>query len=114
MNAAVSCAGSATLKCAANICVRVVLRRAKKKGTLRDLEHHRVLYDSVALLLATLPVVFVLPTIVTGPMAVFVALRYWKVPSSIIGRTKVRHILALLLGGIQMAGWVMVVGLLLS
>ena len=77
----------------------------KKKGKLRSLENHRTLYDNIALGLATLPLLLVWPTVVTAPMAVFTGIRYWKTPSSIIPRTKVRFASAIALGTLQILGW---------
>src|SRR6266849_9433647 len=55
----------------------------KKKGRIKNLENHRVLYDTIALGLATLPLLLFWMTLLTAPMALFMALRYWKAPSSI-------------------------------
>ena len=73
--------------------------------TMTTLEDQRVLYDSVALALAFWPMLFVFPTLVTAPAAIFVALRYWKRPLSILPRSRFRFLLALLLAGGQLVGW---------
>ena len=38
-------------------------------------------------------------------IAIFVALRYWNTQSSIIPRTRIRHILAILFASLELAGW---------
>ena len=40
-----------------------------------------------------------------APMVIFMAIRYWNAPTSIIPRTRVRSIVALALGGLQTIGW---------
>jgi hypothetical protein len=86
------------------------LEAGKNQGRLTRLENHRVLYDNVALYLAVLPLILMWPaTLVTAPMAIFVAIWYWRAPGSIIPRSKVRFVLAILLGLAQIAGWVALV-----
>jgi hypothetical protein len=69
------------------------------------LKNKHILYDSLALALATWPVLFIFPTLLTGPAAIFVAVRYWKAPSTLVPRTRIRAITAILLGAGQVAGW---------
>ena len=86
----------------------------KKKRKIRDLENHRILYDNIALGLAFLPIIMWPVTIVTAPLAVFFVIRYWKRPSSIIKRSNVRPIIALLISGIQITGWSFLIYKLIS
>ena len=83
------------------------IESGRKKQKLKLIDNNRMLYDNIALSLAILPVIFMLwPfTIVTAPMALFVAVRYWKAPLSIIGRTKIRFIAAMIFASLQVAGW---------
>jgi hypothetical protein len=74
------------------------LETGQEKGKIKNLENHRKLHDSIALHLAVLP-------IVTAPVAFYLAIRHWKTPSSVIPRSKIRQILALLISGGQMVGW---------
>jgi hypothetical protein len=74
---------------------------------VRIVDNRRVLYDSIVLALAIGgPVVFLWPSLVTGPLSVVLAIWYWKRPRSIVPRTPVRFILAILLGLLQCAFWV--------
>jgi hypothetical protein len=81
------------------------LETGKKMGKLSNLENYRMLYDNGALGLAILPAFLIWPTIVTAPMTLFVAVRYWKAPSSIIPRTKLRFVIAIALATLQILGW---------
>lgn len=82
------------------------LEAGRQKGKIKKLENTRTLYDSVAFGLALYPVLFVYPTIVTAPLAVIFALRYWNAPRSIVHRTRLRLFLALILASLQIVGWI--------
>jgi hypothetical protein len=84
------------------------LETGQSKGRIKNLDTRRTLWDSIALSLAVLPVVvfiFWFLTIVTAPMALFIAIRYWNAPLSIVRRTRIRYVLAIVLAAIQMTGW---------
>ncbi len=57
-------------------------------------ETRRTMYDTVALALATLPVLLFWPVLIGAPWALFVIFRRWNTPLSILPRTKIRFILA--------------------
>jgi uncharacterized paraquat-inducible protein A len=57
-------------------------------------EPRRMMYDTMALALATLPFVLISPAIVGAPWSLFLVFRRWNAPSSVVPRTKVRFILA--------------------
>lgn len=85
------------------------LEVGKKKRKMKRLETDRVQYDDIALTLAIFPIfLFVWPTIITAPISLFIAIRYWRSPLSIIPRTKIRFILAVLLSSLQIIGWMFV------
>jgi hypothetical protein len=84
------------------------LEAGATRGKIKTLENRRVLYDSIALSLAVLPVVIVFLayfTCVTAPLSLYVAIRYWNAPRSIIHRTKLRYVLAILFATLQIVGW---------
>ncbi len=81
------------------------LASGQKKGRLSNLDNRRVLYDSLALTLALAPLLLWPFTLITAPAALFVALRYWRAPGSVVHRTKIRLILAMVLALVQIAGW---------
>jgi DNA-directed RNA polymerase subunit RPC12/RpoP len=77
-----------------------------KKKRIATLENHRTLYDSIALGLAILPLPFFWPlTIATAPAALYVALRYWKAPLSVVRRTRIRFVVAMVFAVAQIAAW---------
>jgi hypothetical protein len=69
---------------------------------LSAMENHRTLYDSIALATAAIPAVMISPAVISAPVAIFVALRYWKRPSSIIPRNKWRFVLAIVLALLEL------------
>lgn len=85
------------------------LETGKSKGKIKNLENQRTLYDNIALSLAVLPVIFYYFTFVTAPMTLYVAIRYWKAPPSLVPRTRVRFIIAIILALLQIVGWVFII-----
>jgi hypothetical protein len=81
------------------------LASGKKKGKLKQLENRRTLYDSLALAVAVYPTIFVWPTIVSAPIALYIAIRYWKAPTSVVPRTRWRAVLAIIIALGQIGGW---------
>ena len=81
------------------------LDAGKNRGKIKSLENQRTLYDSIALSLAIYPLLIFYFTLVTAPMRLYVALRYWKAPRSIVRRTKIRFVAAIILALLQIGGW---------
>jgi hypothetical protein len=81
------------------------LETGKKKGRIVNLDRHRLLYDGTALRLALFPMFTVWLTIFTAPIAIYLSIRHWNSPMSVIGRTKVRFILAIVISGLQIVAW---------
>src|SRR5437667_2555281 len=84
----------------------VCLEIGRKKGKIKSLENQRTLYDSIALSLAILPLLIFYLTFITAPAALFIALRYWNAPRSLVHRSRIRLVLAILIAGLQIVGWV--------
>jgi hypothetical protein len=82
------------------------LEIGKTKGKIKSLENQRTLYDGIALSLAVYPLLIFYFTLVTAPMTLFIALRYWNSPSSLVRRAKPRFVVAILLALLQISGWV--------
>lgn len=85
------------------------IETGKTKGKIKSLDSQRTLYDSIALALAVIPVVlfiFVYFTFITAPLALFVAIRYWKAPQSILRRSKFRLVLAIILAVLEIGVWI--------
>jgi hypothetical protein len=94
------------------------LEAGRKKGKIKNLENHRTNYDSLALTLVLGPLVLSLTivfysafllTIFTAPAAIFIAIRHWNSPRSIVHRTKIRFVLAIILGVLELIGWVAII-----
>lgn len=84
------------------------LASGQKKNKMSHLETQRTLYDSLALMLSVLPwalLIFWVFTIITAPMALFLAIRHWNTPSSIIPRSKLRLVLTIIFSIIQILVW---------
>lgn len=81
------------------------LATGKKKGKIINLDRHRILYDGIALRLAVFPMITVWFTIVTAPMAIYLAIRHWKSPGSLVRRSKIQFILAMVISGLQICAW---------
>lgn len=81
------------------------LEVGQTKGKIKNLQNTRTLYDSVALSLAILPLLLFYFTVVTAPMALYISFRYWNAPMSLLRRSKVRFVLAIVLSTLQIIGW---------
>ena len=81
------------------------LEIGKTKGKIKSLENQRTLYDNIALSLAVYPMLVFYFTLVTAPMTLFVAIRFWRSPLSIVRPGKIRFVVAIILALLQMAGW---------
>ena len=75
------------------------------------LERERTLYDSIALTLAIAPALTISFTLFGAPAAIYVALRYWKRPTSIVRRFAWRKYVALVLGLAEIGLWILLVTL---
>ena len=85
------------------------LEKGKRDHKIKDLDNHRTLYDHAALSLAVVPMLIFYITVITAPLVIFMTIRYWKAPSSIIPRTKVRFVVAAIIAVLQIAGWTAVI-----
>jgi hypothetical protein len=81
------------------------LQAGQKKGKIKRLEAERTLYDSIALSLAILPLLIFYFTIVTAPMTLVFAIRFWSAPRSIVHRTKIRLVFAIIIASLELVGW---------
>ena len=81
--------------------------KGKSKRKIKSLENHRTCYDTIALMVATVPLLFYFITLITAPLAIYLTVRHWNTPSGIIPRTRIRFILAFFMAGLQIAGWIL-------
>lgn len=87
--------------------------KGKTKRKIINLENQRTCYDTIALLVATVSMLMYWFTIFTAPFAIYLTVRHWNSPSSIIPRTKIRFVLAFIIASLQIAVWIFVVSNLL-
>ena len=81
------------------------LETSRKKGDLKTLATTRTLYDSAALSLALLGPLFCLwGALILAPPSIVVALYGWNKPGSLIHRTRIRFVLALVLSTLELVG----------
>jgi hypothetical protein len=75
-----------------------------RENRIQDLDRKRTMYDSIALLLSTLPGLLVWPALFAAPAALYFVVRYWRAPSSLVPRTRVRYYLAALFALAELTG----------
>jgi hypothetical protein len=92
----------------------VCLETGKTKRKIKNLENHRVCYDKVALYIALIPMLFVWFTLITAPIVLFMVIRYWRAPVSIVAKTKLRFVLAFAIACLQIAAWILFFGSLIA
>lgn len=71
---------------------------------LKTVDTKRTMYDSIALTLATAPLLLFWPMVISAPAALFVVVRRWRAPGSIVPRTRIRFYLAALFALAEIAG----------
>jgi len=77
-------------------------------------ENSRTLYDTMALLAPWLSLILWPFTIIAGPGAVVLSILKWRAPLSLVRRTRLRFIVAILFGLAETAGWVFGIAYLLT
>ena len=60
--------------------------------------------DTIALALATFPALLIWPAIIGAPAALYVVIRRWRAPLSILPRTRIRFYLAALFALAELVG----------
>jgi hypothetical protein len=81
------------------------LETGKSKGKIKALENQRTRYDNIAMALALCPLLIFYFTLITAPMTLFVAIRYWKSPRSLVRPGSFRFILAITIAVLEIVGW---------
>ena len=86
------------------------LEAGRTKRKIKNLEKSRTLYDSIALALTMYsPICLFYPNLVCAPIALFIVIRYWKAPLSIVHRTKIRFIIAAILAVLEIFFWAVLI-----
>ena len=82
---------------------------AGKSGQLFDnMVTYLVRYDKLAFYLAVLPLLiplFWFFTFITAPAAIYVTIRYWKTPCSLVSGSKIRFAVSSVMSAIQLVFW---------
>jgi hypothetical protein len=90
------------------------LEAAKEKNKIASIQNTRQLKDVLAFhlaLLGFLPYV----TIGTAPVAIYLSIKHWKSPSSIVrGPSRARFIAAIVIASLQIVGTIAVIGFFVS
>ncbi len=84
------------------------IEAGRQKGKLERLENRRVLYDEIAVSLALYPILIFIVfyvSILTAPIALYISIRYWNAPSSIVARSKIRFVVAIVIASLQLLAW---------
>jgi len=82
----------------------VCLEGGEEKANLQLLRNKEILLDSIALSLVAVSFCFWPLWIVTGPVAIVLAILSWFRPPGLIPRNRTRAVLAILLGLLQTGG----------
>jgi hypothetical protein len=85
----------------------------KRKGKIAALENSRTCYDKVALSVSILGIVFYIFSIVTAPIVIYLVIRHWNSPGSVLGVSRTRFIIALVLALVELGGWITVAALVI-
>jgi hypothetical protein len=81
------------------------LESGRTKGRIKSLENKRIRYDNMAMALAVLPFLIFYLTLITAPMALYVAIRYRKAPLALTQRSRIKLVIAGVVASLQIAGW---------
>jgi uncharacterized paraquat-inducible protein A len=88
------------------------LAAGKRKGKLTTLEDRRTRYDSIALSLSVFSFLFYMLAIVLAPAAIYISIRHWNSPGSLLGRSRTRFVIAIVLGAGALLFWFVMISLL--
>jgi hypothetical protein len=89
------------------------LSSGRKKGKITTLEDNRTRYDSIALSLAVFGMLFYILAIFLAPAAIYVAVKHWNSPGSLLGVSKTRFVIAILIASGTLLVWGAILGVLL-
>jgi uncharacterized paraquat-inducible protein A len=106
------CSGCGRLLCAVCavdytgtcLCPACIATRSSGKS---DTVTSRVLWANTALSLAILPLLIWPVTVLTAPTVIGLSIYGWNKPGSLVRKSKRRFVMAIILAGLQLAGWSM-------
>jgi hypothetical protein len=85
----------------------------KKKGKIVTLEGSRTRYDSIALSLAVFGIVVYILAIILAPAAIYISIRHWNSPGSLLGVSKTRFVVAIILSVLELIALLGMVGVII-
>jgi hypothetical protein len=86
------------------------LDTGRQKGSLKQLETRRVVYDNAALIIAVTPMVLIIFwgfTLVTAPLAILLGVMSYFKPNSILGFSRLKAHAAIVIALFQIIVWVL-------
>jgi hypothetical protein len=81
------------------------LSAGKRKGKITSLENVRTCYDRIATSLAVLGLVFWPVSLFLAPASIYISIRHWNSPGSLLGVSRRRFIIAITLASLELLGW---------
>jgi uncharacterized paraquat-inducible protein A len=84
----------------------------KKKGKIVTLEGARTRYDSIAMSLAVFGFLFYMLAIFLAPAAIYISIRHWNSPGSLLGVSRKRFVIAIILAVVELVIWFALIAVL--
>lgn len=84
------------------------LERAESEGELEELVTLRYRHGSIALMIALVPLLFWPLTLITAPIAIGYAIKYWNAKGSLVTASHFSHVSAIMIGLIELGIWAFV------
>jgi hypothetical protein len=88
-----------------HLCPNCLHHPEASRQAATGLDNRRVMYDSIVLGLSIGGMVILWPSLITGPLSIILAFWFWKRPGSLVPRTRIRFILAILFSLAQCVMW---------
>ncbi len=77
----------------------------RRKGKITALESSRTCYDRIALSMAVLGIFFWPLSSIMAPISLYLSIRHWNSPGSLLGVSKTRYVIAILIASLEILGW---------
>lgn len=91
------------------------LESAKEKNKIASIQNRRTMHDTMALHLAVFGLFIFYFSVIAAPCAMYIAVKHWRSPSSLVRNpSRWRFVLAIVLASLQMLGWIVLVGYLIT
>lgn len=87
-----------------SICPQCLERQEKQPGS-QSLQTERLRYDALALFVAVVPIIFTVFTIITAPVALYLAIKHWRMPPGLTPKSRWMAIVAATIASAEIAFW---------